>query len=53
MHMKSVFYLFVFTPFLLFSQSNWQQNADYEMSVDVNVKGTNIHLATRLKGIKI
>ena len=38
MHMKSVFYLFVFTPFLLFSQSNWQQNADYKMSVDVNVK---------------
>ena len=36
--MKSVFCLFIFTPFLLFSQSDWQQNADYEMSVDVNVK---------------
>ena len=36
--MKTFFYLFAFLPAFMFSQSYWQQNADYEMSVDVDVK---------------
>ena len=35
--MKPVFYLLFFLPFVLFSQSNWQQKADYTMDVSVDV----------------
>ena len=36
--MKLLFYLFFSLPFVLLSQSNWQQNADYEMNVDIDVE---------------
>ncbi|MDA9622322.1 M1 family metallopeptidase [Flavobacteriaceae bacterium] len=36
--MKILFYLFFSLPCVLLSQSNWQQNADYEMSVDIDVE---------------
>ena len=36
--MKLLFYLFFSLPCLLLSQSNWQQNADYEMNVDIDVE---------------
>ena len=36
--MKIFFYLFFSLPCVLLSQSNWQQNADYKMSVDIDVE---------------
>ena len=36
--MKLLFYLFFSLPCVLLSQSNWQQNADYEMNVDIDVE---------------
>lgn len=36
--MKPFFYLFFFLPLVLSSQSNWQQKADYNMNVSVDVK---------------
>ena len=36
--MKLFFYLFFSLPYVLLSQSNWQQNADYEMNVDIDVE---------------
>ena len=36
--MKLLFYLFFSLPYVLLSQSNWQQNADYEMNVDIDVE---------------
>ena len=36
--MKILFYLFFSLPCVLLSQSNWQQNADYEMNVDIDVE---------------
>ena len=36
--MKLLFYLFFSLPCILLSQSNWQQNADYEMNVDIDVE---------------
>ena len=36
--MKPVFYLLLFFPVFLFSQTDWQQKADYEMNVDIDVK---------------
>ena len=36
--MKILFCLFFSLPCVLLSQSNWQQNADYEMSVDIDVE---------------
>ncbi len=36
--MKLLFYLIFSLPCILLSQSNWQQNADYEMNVDIDVE---------------
>ena len=36
--MKPFFYLFFLLPLVLSSQSNWQQKADYNMNVSVDVK---------------
>ena len=36
--MKLLFYLIFSLPCVLLSQSNWQQNADYEMNVDIDVE---------------
>ena len=36
--MKILFYLFFSLPCILLSQSNWQQNADYKMNVDIDVE---------------
>ena len=36
--MKKKFFLFFSLPCILLSQSNWQQNANYKMSVDIDVE---------------
>ena len=36
--MKNFFYLFFSLPCVLLSQSNWQQNANYKMNVDIDVE---------------
>ena len=36
--MKNFFFLFFSLPCILLSQSNWQQNANYKMSVDIDVE---------------
>ena len=36
--MKKIFFLLFSFPCILLSQSNWQQNADYKMNVDIDVE---------------
>ena len=36
--MKLLFYLFFSLPCILLSQSNWQQNADYKINIDIDVE---------------